>query len=218
MAKTSGLNIQVWSIDKITPYENNAKRHPKEQVAKIAKSIQEFGWDQPIVVDRAGVIIKGHGRRMAALSLGLKEVPVWVRDDLTDEQVKAARLADNRAAISDIDGELLRKELRDLEIDLTGIFDAKEMEFFTADLGTVNEDVFVENLDEEVEKQAVSTAAKVKEAKEHETPIAKALGFKSVRVRDEKYIAALIAKIESDTGKSGAEGFVEFAKGILQSA
>lgn len=215
MAKPSGLNIQVWDIEKIAPYENNAKRHPKDQVARIAKSIQEFGWDQPIVVDRTGVIIKGHGRRLAALSLGLKEVPVWVRDDLTDDQVKAARLADNRAAISDIDGELLRKELKELEIDLTGIFDAKEMEFFTADLGTLNEDVFVENLEAEVEKQAVSTAAKVKEAKEHETPIAKALGFKSVRVRDEKYIAALIAKIEADTGKSGAEGFVEFAKGVL---
>ncbi|MFH3639762.1 ParB/Srx family N-terminal domain-containing protein, partial [Acinetobacter baumannii] len=81
-------------VDDVKPYELNAKIHSEEQVAKIAESIARFGWDQPIVVDKNGVIIKGHGRRLAAIKLGLIEVPVLVRDDLNEEQVKAARLAD----------------------------------------------------------------------------------------------------------------------------
>ncbi|AVI39345.1 phage tail family protein (plasmid) [Acinetobacter baumannii] len=84
----------MWIVDDVKPYELNAKIHSEEQVAKIAESIARFGWDQPIVVDKNGVIIKGHGRRLAAIKLGLIEVPVLVRDDLNEEQVKAARLAD----------------------------------------------------------------------------------------------------------------------------
>ncbi|MFX7723358.1 phage tail protein [Acinetobacter baumannii] len=90
----SELKIQMWIVDDVKPYELNAKIHSEEQVAKIAESIARFGWDQPIVVDKNGVIIKGHGRRLAAIKLGLIEVPVLVRDDLNEEQVKAARLAD----------------------------------------------------------------------------------------------------------------------------
>lgn len=90
----SELKIQMWIVDDVKPYELNAKIHSEEQVAKIAESIARFGWDRPIVVDKNGVIIKGHGRRLAAIKLGLIEVPVLVRDDLNEEQVKAARLAD----------------------------------------------------------------------------------------------------------------------------
>jgi ParB-like chromosome segregation protein Spo0J len=78
----------------LTPYSNNAKTHPVEQVDKIAASIASFGFDQPIVVDGDGVIIKGHGRREASLRLGLDNVPVLVRTDLSVAEIKAARLAD----------------------------------------------------------------------------------------------------------------------------
>lgn len=88
----------------------------------------------PIVVDGNGVIIKGHGRRLAALQIGLKKVPVIVRDDLSEEAVRAARLADNRVAISGLDNEILRKELSSLEFSLDNIFDKKELTFVTADL------------------------------------------------------------------------------------
>ena len=110
----------LMETSKIIPYQNNAKIHTGEQISLLASHIAESGWDQPIVVDKDMVIIKGHGRLMAAMKLGLKRVPVKIRSDLTPNQVKAARIADNK--ISDIGGydeELLKVELEGLhEIDV----------------------------------------------------------------------------------------------------
>ena len=112
----------------LIPYINNSKTHPPEQIAKIAASIAEFGFDQPIVVDEHGMIIKGHGRREGSLRLGLKAVPVVVRTDLTPAQIKAARLADNKTAESPWDEELLGLELaalreQDYDLSITGFSD-----------------------------------------------------------------------------------------------
>lgn len=208
--------ITVWDIDKIQPYALNAKIHDDKQVGKIAASIQEFGWSQPIVVDKEGVIIAGHGRRLAALKLKLEKVPVWVRDDLTPEQVRALRLADNRVAVGDIDSSILQKELADLEFDLSSIFDKKELDFLDADLGDFNEEAFVEDIDIEVEKQAKESASKVAEADEKDVKIDQALGFKSIKKADERAVARFMAQIESDTGKSGSEAFVTFVKSVME--
>jgi len=108
------MMLEAWSIFDLKPYENNPKLHTPGQIDKIAQSIKNFGWDQPIVVDKDGVIIKGHGRRLAAMQLGMDEVPVLVRSDLSDDQVRAARLADNRVALGEIDSELLARELSTL--------------------------------------------------------------------------------------------------------
>jgi len=89
------MKIEQWSIDRLKPYEMNAKRH---KIAWIAKSIEQFDFDQPIVIDAAGNIIKGHGRLEAAKKLGMETVPVIVRTDLTEKQVRLSRIADNRAA------------------------------------------------------------------------------------------------------------------------
>ena len=83
------------NIDLIKPYIKNAKKHPKKQVEQIAKSIEEFGFNQPIVVDKDNVVIVGHGRLEAAKLLGLTDVPTTTVD-LTEEQAKAYRLADSR--------------------------------------------------------------------------------------------------------------------------
>lgn len=123
--------IQTVPIDKIKPYNANAKQHPQSQIDLLVKQISE-GFDQPIVVDKDFVIIKGHGRRLAAMQMGLKTVPVIVRDDLTPTQVKAARIADNKLAETDWDDELLRQELEALEqfnYDLADLgFDESELE------------------------------------------------------------------------------------------
>lgn len=100
--------------ESLTPYFNNTKQHSTEQVDKIAGSIAAFKFDQPIVVDGQGVIIKGHGRREAALRLGIKEVPYIVRTDLTEDEVNQARIADNRVAESPWDKEKLAFELKNL--------------------------------------------------------------------------------------------------------
>jgi len=102
------------------------------QIAKVASSIATFGFDQPIVVDGLGVIIKGHARREASLALGLKLVPVVARTDLCRPKVKAARIADNKTAESPWNDELLRLELQQLEeqdfaLEVTG-FNDEELE------------------------------------------------------------------------------------------
>ena len=128
----------VWrSPDSLTPYFRNAKKHPTEQIDKIASSIAEFKFDQPIVIDGQGVIIKGHGRREAAIRLGIKEVPVIVREDLSEVQAKAARMADNRVAESPWDDEILKLEFADLKLaDFEmGLMGFDEIELMGFDLG-----------------------------------------------------------------------------------
>lgn len=210
------LKIALWDIEKISPYELNAKEHDAKQVEKIAKSISEFGWDQPIVVDKNGCVIKGHGRRLAAIKLGLKKVPVLMRDDLTDDQVRAARLADNRVAVGNIDTEILQKELASLSFDLDGIFDKKELEFLIADLGSMNEKAFVDDLDLEVEKQTAETKEKIAEVDNREVRIDKALGFKAIKGKDERNIARFMAQIEAESGLEPAEAFSHFVRGIME--
>lgn len=101
----------VWkNPEKLIPYVKNAKIHSEKQINKIALLISEFGFDQPIVIDAEGVIIKGHGRREAAIKLGMKEVPVIV-STLDEFQSIAARLADNKVAEAPWDMDLLKFEL-----------------------------------------------------------------------------------------------------------
>lgn len=100
----------------LTPYENNTKVHPPEQVERIAESIKQFGWQQPIVVDRDNVVIIGHGRLAAAKELLLDTVPVVCAEDLTEEQAQALRLADNKTNESPWDFGKLEEELAALSI------------------------------------------------------------------------------------------------------
>lgn len=91
----TNMQIQNMKIDEIKPYANNP-RDNDNAVGGVAKSIKQFGWQQPIVVDKDHVIIVGHTRYKAAKQLGMKKVPIVVADKLTDDQVKAYRLADNK--------------------------------------------------------------------------------------------------------------------------
>ena len=114
------LKIEYIPIDQLKPYEKNAKLHPPEQVEHIANSIREFGFRQPLVVDKDNVLVIGHGRLLAAKKLGLDTVPCVRADDLTDEQIKALRLVDNKTNESEWDFGLLGGELDDIfEIDMS---------------------------------------------------------------------------------------------------
>ena len=111
----------------IKPYTKNAKKHPDNQLKLIAKSLKEFGWQQPIVVDKNGVIIVGHGRWFAYEKFGkemkLLKPEIKQANNLTKQQVKAYRLADNKLNESDWDMELAIEELKELDskyFDLTG--------------------------------------------------------------------------------------------------
>jgi len=94
------LRIEWCDPARLAASSRAAKAHPREQVLALAESIAAFGLDQPLVADAGGVLIKGHGRLLAARQLGLRQVPVLVRQDLDAEECRLARLADNRCAES----------------------------------------------------------------------------------------------------------------------
>ena len=216
---TKKPQVQSWPIERVIPYEKNAKIHDPSQVMKIAAAIKEFGWDQPIVVDGNGVIIKGHGRRLAAIELGMKFVPVIVRDDLTPDQVKAARISDNRVAQSDYDYELIQEELSELaaidfNMDSLG-FDERELSFLTAELGEMNTDAAVEDLDAEVTTQTEQMEFKAREVAERPIPIAEAFGFKSVLPDQARSINQFMGQLEEEYGVKGADAFIRFVRALL---
>jgi ParB-like chromosome segregation protein Spo0J len=128
------MQIEMWEIDRVKPYEKNPRRNDKA-VDAVAKSIREFGFRQPIVVDLAGTIVVGHTRYKAALLLKLKTVPVHVAADLTPEQARAYRIADNRVAEnSEWDVDLLPIELGELreggvDLKLLGFTDKELTEY-----------------------------------------------------------------------------------------
>jgi ParB-like chromosome segregation protein Spo0J len=125
--------IEQWPIGKIKPYAQNNKIHTDASVKKLAGLINEFGFDQPIVITPDGEIIKGHRRYLAAQYLKLKTVPVIVRDDLTPEQIKAARIADNAVSDdSDYDYGAIAADLQalvdaDYDLLLTGLDNADDI-------------------------------------------------------------------------------------------
>ena len=110
------MNVFEKKISEIRPYEKNAKKHDKRQIANVAESIKQYGFVQPVVIDRDGVIVIGHCRVDAAKKLGRKTVPCVCVDDLTPEQVKALRLVDNKSNESDWDFDLLADELPGLDL------------------------------------------------------------------------------------------------------
>ena len=114
------MDIVEKRLDEIHPYENNPRKND-EAVEAVANSIKEFGFKQPIVVDSDGVIIVGHTRYKAAQLLGLETVPVLVANDLTEEQARAYRLADNKVSeLAKWDDERLKYELLDIkDIDMS---------------------------------------------------------------------------------------------------
>lgn len=106
-------DVKLMLVDDLRPYENNAKIH-SYNVDLIANSIKEFGFKQPILIDKKNVIIAGHGRLLAAKQLGMLEVPCIIAEDLTPTQVKALRLADNKVSESSYDTAVLDAELESL--------------------------------------------------------------------------------------------------------
>lgn len=209
-------NIQIWDVAQLVPYEQNVKVHDKKQVAVIAGSIKEFGWHGAIMVDKVGSIIAGHGRRLALQSLGIDKVPVWVRDDLTAEQVRALRLVDNKAAEGGIDTEMFRRELADLEFDMGAFFSEKELDFAIADLGTINMSAFVDDVAAAVDAQDAQTKETTAAVSAKPVPIAKLLGFKDVSGKNQLAVSRLMAEIEHRTALKGEDALVAFHTQLMK--
>ena len=156
--------MQLVPITKLVPYVNNARTHSPEQINKLRSSLREFGFINPVIIDRDFGVIAGHGRILAAKEEGIAEVPCVFADHLTEAQKKAYILADNRMAMDAVwDEELLRVEIEALQaeafdLSLTG-FDEKELSDLFKDDTDVQEDDF--DVDAELEKPTFSKSGDV---------------------------------------------------------
>lgn len=140
------LKIEYLPVEDLVPYQNNARKHTNTDVSAIAKSIEMFGFDDPIGIWKGNVIIEGHGRLMAAKQLGMETVPVIRLDHLTDEERRSYALVHNKSAeLSEWDDDMLSLELEDL-------FDDFDMADFGFDFDLNDENV--EIVEDEVPEEA----------------------------------------------------------------
>jgi len=206
---------EEWPIDRLIPYERNAKKHEPKQVAKIAESIRLHGWTTRIVVEEDGTIIAGHGRRLAAISLSQKTVPVLVLKNLSKEQARALRLIDNKVQEGGYDTDLLSEELRDLvvgmEVDLSSFFDVRDLDFAIDDLGEIDLDSLSDDISGEVLAQTERTQAEIIESDSRSVPVGKVLGFNTVTSAQARTIKQFVAMLEAETGLTGADALAAFA-------
>lgn len=109
------MKVENKSIELLKPYKRNNKKHDQTQIDNVAESIRQYGFVQPIVIDKNNVVVIGHCRLLSAKQLGMKQVPCVCVDDLTDEQVRKLRIIDNKTNESEYDFANLELELPDLD-------------------------------------------------------------------------------------------------------
>lgn len=114
--KASGIKVTYRNIRELKPYKKNAKKHPKEQIERIMNSIKQFGFfeHRAVAIDKDDYVVEGHGRILAAKKAGLTQVPTICLDDMTEEQIKAWRLIENKTAESSYDETLINEEISEL--------------------------------------------------------------------------------------------------------
>lgn len=152
--------MQLVPVEKLIPYINNARTHSDEQIKKLRSSLREFGFINPVIIDRDFNVIAGHGRILAAKAENISEVPCVFVDYLNDAQKKAYILADNRMAMdAGWDEELLRVEIEslqgsDFDVSLTGFDETEIAELFADDNDDVKDDDF--DVEAELEKPCIT--------------------------------------------------------------
>lgn len=141
--KFNKLVVTYVNIDDVHPYERNPRNNEKA-VDAVAKSISEYGFKVPVILDENNVVVAGHTRILAAKKLGITEIPVVMADDLTPEQIRAFRIADNKVAdLSIFDNKLLLEELEEIGPDLFTGFDTSDL--FDDTLDESDNDVLEDN-------------------------------------------------------------------------
>ena len=157
-------DVKLIPTEKLKPYKNNPKKHPQKQIDKLKKSIKEFGFTVPLIIGKDLEVVAGHGRLIASKQLGIEELPCIKRTDLTEEQMKAFRIADNKLTESEWNEEALNLELNelselDIDIDLTG-FSKEEIKDITKEQEKAEEDEYdikegLKNVERRVKKGEV---------------------------------------------------------------
>lgn len=211
------MTFEIVYIDpnELVPYERNAKKHDENQIRDLASAIKKRGFDQPITVDANLVIITGHGRREAAIVAGLSSVPVIVRDDLSEDEVRAKRLEDNRLASTDYDAILLQHELDEVlkgGEDVYG-FSERELSVLATDMTEfMATDDIVDDLGIETERSRAEHESVTASVAAEEVRLVDAFGFKTLPAGSAILIGDFMALIEGVTGKRGNEALIAHAK------
>lgn len=199
--------VESWDVEKVLPYPENHKVHKPEQVAALAKSIADQGLNDPITVDKDGVIISGHGRLEAVKKLGWKKVAVRWLKMLTKEQADKLRIAANKTASTEYDFDVLQRELSrlaDAGEDLTTMgFDDRELEMLIGDM-SIDTDAITKDLDSAVDKFSKETKEAAGKAAEEDVSTGKAFGFTKVTPAFAKVIKRFMGAI-SEGGKVSAD-------------
>lgn len=212
----SNLPIEHWPVEKLRPYAKNAKKHTPATTAKLVAIIRAAGvWTQPLILREDGEIIGGHGRRLAAIEMGLKSVPAIVVKGLSDAEAEAMRLSDNKASTQDYDTALIRESLTwlagETEIDVTTLgYDEKELSFLSEDPGDFDESAFVDDITTAVEDQKTENDIKAAAVDTSQTRTGEAFGFNKLSVAQGRRVKAFMARIETETGLSGADALMGF--------
>lgn len=222
MTDISTVPVEQWDIDDVKPYEFNNKKHPEKHIQMLMRSIKAQGHLDPIVVDKAGVIISGHGRHEALKRLGRVKVAVRVLRDVTDEQASALRIAANKTVSNEYDTDMLSRELArlaDTDMDLSSLgFDDRELNMLMDDVGVMDEDTLVIDMDDAVEQHEADVEQRSDKADAEDVRLDKAFGFKTVPLRDQKVVTRFMAEIEATHGKSGVEALVQHMREVLEVA
>lgn len=211
--------IESWEVGRLIPYDNNNKKHPPEQIERLAASIKEHNFENLILVEEDGTIISGHGRRLAVLHLGWTHVPVRVAYGLPKAEARKVRIAANKTTSSEYDVDAMSFELKDLGIELVdlgsvGIND-KEFSIMVEDVGDMDFGALTTDITTAVETHEKSVTEAADKAEDSETSISKALGIKKVSTGDARLLTRFMGQIEEASGLKGIEALRAHAEAVL---
>lgn len=213
---SDGQEVVHLDPQKLVPYTKNVKKHPQSHIETLKALMTKYGFSKgnAIQVDKNLVVIAGHGRREAACQLGYKSVPVVIRHDLNDDEVKRWRIEENKSVGLDYDVVMMKEELSDLmSLDTDPLigFDSKEWDVLTEDLTeSLNTEQVLSDLGEEMEKSQRQHDDATSKAKTNEVPVTELLGFKKVPADHQRKFAEFMGEIEFRTKKAGLDAFMEF--------
>ena len=213
----------MWDADRVLPYEFNHKKHSEKQVSLLAALIEAKGLINPIAIEEDGTVIAGHGRRLALLKLGRKQFPVRVLKGLSKADASALRIADNKTVSNEYDTDVLAQELARLshnsDIDLTSLgMDARELSMLLTDVGEIDADTLVGDIDLAVETHEEGVAQTALDADTDSVRLDKAFGFKSIPLPAQKTVTRFMAIIEEGLSKQGSEALIAFMSDYLAKA
>jgi hypothetical protein len=215
------FKVQLFDVDKCIPYPKNNKLHPAEQIDRLAAAMKASGFDQPIVLDIDHVIIKGHGRLLAAIKNGMTKVPVIIRDDLSKAEADAARISDNITTSTAYDTRAMQEEIKrllansddGLTADMMGL-SQKEQDMLLADTEIPDLSVIMNDTHADIAAQRADDAVRVAKSDQSEVKLNDAFGFKTVTGEQARAIAHFVARAEGQTGKVGRDAVIDCLTGL----